>query len=273
VARIDRKNWFKLALLLSLAASFACAQVQAPPQQYAAPPSVAPVVTHFAASGCKGEHDTVSLPGEHINAYPGWPPSAQPQHIVLHYDNGTSIWGKPSYGSPDCSDYMSCRRATFILNPAWNQCSPQGNVYEVLTLDGNPVLDSSLLQITDPRAKMSPAYIGFACGRGFAGPSVTSLVGQVQQSGCLSQAGSASAGAPAASGQGGHPYLNAAVEVVGMTLAAAAVLGVAYFGYRASVANAEAQSTAAMNEQLYISPPIHCMTNQLTDSMWSTSCN
>ena len=252
MGRIDRKERFKVALCLSLTALVACAPVQPQAQQYAASPPVAPVTTHFAASGCAGEHDTLSLPGGLINAYPAWPPNAQPEHIVLHYNNGTTVWGKASYGSADCTDYMSCRRATFILNPAWKQCAPQGHVYEVVTLDGEPVLESGLLQVIDPPTKAT-VYIGFACARGFAGQSVTSLIDQIRQSGCLSQASAASAaGAPA--GQGGHPYLKAAVEVIGVTLAAAAVLGTAYFGYRASMASAQAESAAAMNAQLFHQP-------------------
>lgn len=152
-----------LALSLPLAVLLACQAVQPLTQPHSAPSAI----THFEASGCNGEHDTISLTGEHIDAYPGWPPKAQPEHIVLHYDNGTSIWGKPSYGSPDCSEFATCRRATFILNPSWNQCTPQGPDYEVLTLDGNPVLHSSLLQIIDP-ATMKTTYLGFGCGRAFA---------------------------------------------------------------------------------------------------------
>jgi hypothetical protein len=229
------------------------------------------MITHYAAVGCKGEHDTITLPGGHINAYPASPPNAQPEHIVLHYDNGTTIWGKPSYGSPDCTNYMTCRRATFILNPAWSQCSPQGHLYEVATLDGKPVLDSSLLQVIDPPTKAT-VFIAFACGRGFAGPDLTSLISQAQQSGCLQNGSQPTTQATASSGQEEHPYLNAGVTIIGIALATAAVLGVAYFGYRAAAANAQAQEAAAMNQQLITNRPVTCTTMQLGSEMWHTTC-
>jgi hypothetical protein len=63
------------------------------------------------------------------------------------------------------------------------------------------------------------------------------------------------------------------MAVVGMTLAAAAILGTAYFSYRALVANAQAETAAAMNGQLTVNAPVHCMTNELTDMMWSSIFN
>jgi len=237
-----------------------CAPAQPLPQQYRQP-AFRPTIEHSAAKGCRGEHDTVYLAGCHINAYPVWPPNAQPEHIVLHYDNsGEVIWGKPSYGAPECTDYMTCRRATFILNPTWNQCTPQGHLFEVITLDGKPVLESSLLQIIDPTTR-GTAYVAFACGRGFAGPSVTSVADQIQRSGCFSGAAPTQA-APQLSQD--HPFLNAAVQAVGMTLAAAAVLGTAYFEYRAAAAEARAQTT--------YTAPVCCTTIQV-GQMWQTTCH
>jgi hypothetical protein len=254
-----------LFLLLVCVACSATPGGQPPSQANIAPP-VQPTIQHYAAQGCRGEHDTLYLAGGNINAYPGWPPNAQPEHIVLHYDNGETIWGKPLYGVPDCVDYMSCRRATFILNPTYAKCTAQGHVYEVATLDGKLVLESSLLQISDPATK-GTVYVGFACGRGFAGPDVVSVVNQVQQSGCMS--GSSQSQPPvasptAASNQQTHPYLNAAVEVVGIALVAAGVLGTAYFSYRAAQANAQAQ------EATY-SKPVFCTTTQV-GRFWNTTC-
>jgi hypothetical protein len=220
-----------------------------------------PTVQHYSANGCRGEHDTLYLAGGHINAYPAFPPNAQPEHIVLHFDNGTVIWGKPSYGSPDCGSYASCQRATFILNSAFNQCSPRGNQYEVLSLDGKPVLDSSLLQIVDPKSK-GTVYIAFTANRAFAAPNLTSLAAQVDQNSALSKGGQIQGAVASASGNGQpqeHPYLEAGVAIAGMTLAAAAILGVAYFAFRASQAQAE---------------PTYCTTTQTGTLIptWQTTC-
>jgi len=82
------------ALCLWVAVLIECAPVQQAPVQPVLPP-FQPTVQHYVGVGCKGAHDTVYLPGVHINGYPGWPPTAQPEHIVLDYTNGSVIWGKP----------------------------------------------------------------------------------------------------------------------------------------------------------------------------------
>jgi hypothetical protein len=116
---------------------------------------------------------------------------------------------------------------------------------------------------TQPLAGHRPAtqgtvYVAFACGRGFAGPDLSSIRAQIPEGGCSTQ-GSASASAVPASGQD-HPYLNAAIGIVGSTLAAAAILGVAYFGYRAAAVSSEANN------------PVTCTTNQLGTTVWTTTC-
>jgi hypothetical protein len=233
----------------------ACAAVQPTPQRISLPP-FQPTIEHWAARGCKGEHDTINLAAGHINAYPGWPPRAQPEFIVLHYDTGDVIWGKPSYQTPQCADFTTCRRATFILNPTWNQCSPSGHLYEVETFDGLPVLESSLLWVTDTSTQ-ARVFIAFACGKALAGPDLASVANQARQSGCLA-ASSGSQGsralAPGSIPQV-HPYLKAAVSVVGTALVAAAVVGTAYFVYRTMAA----QSSVA------------CTTFQ-AGTMWNTYC-
>jgi hypothetical protein len=223
----------KLALFASLAFLIACTPVQ-PSLKVEVAPLVTPIISHKAASGCEGAHDTVYLPGVYIDAYPSLPPKAEPDHIVLHLSNGTTIWGKPHYGSNDCTDYMNCRRATLVLNPAWNQCTPQGIFYDVATVDGRLVLESSVWEITEPTTKAS-AYVGFACGQGFADPSLTAVSNQTVETGCSS--------------------LPSASTPTGMTVAAAMALGAAYFSYRAAYDRT-----------------IHCVTNELSDTTWSTKC-
>jgi hypothetical protein len=57
-----------------------------------------------------------------------------------------------------------------------------------------------------------------------------------------------------------RPYLNAAVGIVGLTLAAAAILGEADIGYRAAAVSAETSS------------PVTCTINQLSRSVWTNTC-
>jgi hypothetical protein len=222
----------KLVLFASLVFLIACTPVQ-PPLKVAAP-LVTPIISHRAASGCEGAHDTIYLPGLSINAYPGLPPRAQPDYIVLHLSDGTTIWGKPHYGSKDCTNYMNCRRATLVLNPAWNECTPQGIFYEVATVDGRLVLNSNFWEITEPTTKTS-VYVGFACGQGFASPSLAVVSTQTLESGCLSQA--------------------SASNSAGTTMAAAMALGTAYFTYRAAYDHT-----------------IQCVTDELNGTTWSTRC-
>jgi hypothetical protein len=223
----------KLASFASLAFLIACTRVQ-PPLKIAASPLITPIISHEGASGCEAEHDTIYLSGVYIDAYPSLPPKADPDHIVLHLSDGTTIWEKPNYGSEDCTDYMNCRRATLVLNPAWHQCSPQGIFYEVAAVDGRLLLESSFWEITDPATKAS-AYVAFACGQGFAGPNLTAISNQTAESGCLSQ--------------------ESASTPTGMTAAAAMALGAAYFSYR-----------GAYDRTVY------CVTNELSDTTSSTRC-
>jgi hypothetical protein len=153
------------------------------------------------------------LPGVSIDAFPSLPPKAQPDHIVLTLNDGRTIWLKPYYASSDCTNYMDCRRATFVLNPTWNRCHPPGISYEVATVDGKLLLESSLLEVTDSTKKAN-VYVGFACGRGYAGPSLATVSNRTVHGGCLSQ--------PSAS------------TPVGTTAAAAIALSAAYFSYGAA---------------------------------------
>jgi hypothetical protein len=222
----------KLCLFASLAFLVACTQAQ-PLPEVDAPPLITPSINHTAARGCEGTHDTIYLPGVYIDAFPSLPPKAEPDYIVVHLSNGTTLWEKPHYGSGDCTDYMNCRRATLVLNPAWNQCTPRGISYEVATVDGLPVLGSSFWEITEPTTKVS-AYVGFACGQGFAGSNLAAVSNQTAENGCLSPA---SASTP------------------GMTVATAMALGAAYFSYRAAYDRS-----------------VHCVTAELSGTIWSTQC-
>jgi hypothetical protein len=224
----------KVVLFASLALLFDCSPAQPPLRIESPPPLATPMISHQAASGCDSEHDTIYLPGVHIDAYPSLPPTAEPNHIVLHLSDGTTIWGKPHYGSEDCTDYINCRRATLVLNPAWDQCTPRGAHYEVAAVDSRPLLESSSWQITEPTTKTS-AYVGFACGRGFAGPSLTAVSNQTVQGGCLSK--------PPAS------------IPTGTNVAAAMALGATYFSYRAAYNRA-----------------VHCMTGELSGAAGSIKC-
>jgi hypothetical protein len=207
----QNENSGKLVLFLPLTFLIAC--TPPPSRVVEATPLVAPIVSHLVATNCESEHDRIYLPGVYIDAYPKLPPRAEPNHVVLHLSNGNTIWAKPDYGSADCTNYMNCRRATLVLNPAWNRCTPQGVFYEVATNDGGLLFESRLLEITEPINKTT-AYVGFACGRGFAGPDFTTVSNQTRENGCLSQSlGSTSTGS---------------------TLATALTLGATYFGYRAA---------------------------------------
>jgi hypothetical protein len=223
----------KFALFASLALLIACTPPK-PPLEVPATPLVAPIISHKAAIGCDREHDTIYLPGVYIDAYPHLPPKAQPDHIVLHLSNGTTIWEKPNYGSKECTDYMNCRRATLVLNPAWNQCTPQGVFYEVASVDGRLVLNSNFWQITEPATKTS-AYVGIACGQGFASSSLAAVSTQTLQNDCISQI----------------PASNS----TGTTVAAAMALGATYFNYRAAYDHT-----------------VECVSDELSGTTWSTRC-
>jgi hypothetical protein len=223
----------KFFLFASAAFLIACTPAQ-PALKVEATPLITPIVGHNAANGCDGAHETIYLPGAYIDAYPSLPPRAEPDHIVLHLNDGTTIWAKPNYGGEDCRDYMNCRRATLVLNPAWNRCAPRGTFYEVATVDGSLLLESSFWEITEPTKKAS-AYVGFACGQGFAGPDLTGVSNQTMKSGCSSQAPTSSS--------------------TGMTIAAAMALCVTYFSYQAAYDRT-----------------VHCVTNELNGTTWSTKC-
>jgi hypothetical protein len=240
-----------------LAALVGCAPVQQiqPPAQAVAP--VAPTVSHVAASGCVGDHDSLNFgpSGFTIDAYPAWPPNGTPDHLVIHYSNGDTIWGKPSYGAANCQDYEHCQRATFMMNPTWNKCVAVGQLLEVVTLDGMPVLESSLLQITDTQTSRT-VYLGLSRGTWYAGPSVTAVASQAQQA--VSQTSQSPSPTPASGDE--HPYLKAGVQVVTGTLAAVLVLGMAYLDYRAQV-----QSSYNANN-------ISCTSSEMGNS-WYTNCH
>jgi hypothetical protein len=223
-------KWVIFALLRFL---IGCTSVQQPPKVEATP-LVTPITSHNAARGCDGEHDTIYIPGVYIDAYPSLPPKAEPNHIILHLSDGTTIWAKPDYRSNDCSNFINCRRATVVLNPAWNQCSPQGIFYEVATEDGKLIFESSAWEITEPATNAS-VHVGFACGRGFAASDLTAVSNQTVEQGCLSQ--------------------SAAANSTGRTMAAALALGAAYFNYRAVYDRA-----------------VQCVTDELSDTRWSTRC-
>lgn len=214
-----------------------------------------PSIQNHTANGCQGEYETMDQPGGHIDAYPGWPPRVQPDHIVVHYHNGPVIWEKPSYGGSQCGHFTACRRATFIANPTYAQCTAQGHLYEVIALDGKSVLDSRLLQIIDRAATSRTVDVAFACSRGFAGPDFPSIGARISQAECMSGSikhGMPLSAIPTVSTSQEHPYAK------GMTLVAAAILGMAYFDHRTAVS---AQPT-----------PVTCTTNQLGMTAWTTTC-
>ena len=204
------EKW-KLVLAAWLGLLFGCT-VQPAPIRIQPFPLATPMVRHQPALGCAPAHDTVFLPGVYIDAFPSLPPKADPNYVVLHFSDGTTLWMKPHYGRQDCSDYLSCRYATLIRNPGWNQCSPEGISYEVSAADGRPLLDSSFWVLSDPTTKAS-AYVGFACGQGFAGPNFTAVSNKTAQKEWLQTP------APAPTGT---------------NVAAAMALSTAYFKYRAA---------------------------------------
>jgi hypothetical protein len=247
---------------LFLISVMACAPVQ---QQNPVAAPAAPRITlsHGPGHGCGSEHDSLNFPnGNHINFHPYAPPYRF-DHLVIHYENGDSIWGKPSYNSTDCPDSSTCQRATFILNPTWNKCVPNGHLYEVVTLDGRPVLDSSLLQVIDPQTR-AIVYLTFSNGTWFAAPDLASLADQVRQAQGPSQTAPTAQGTQAA--PVGHPYLQAGAQAfgaaLGVTLAAALALGTAYLVARQQNLNYRASQPH----------PFTC-TSSYVGSYWTTNCN
>jgi len=259
----------KRAFIWFLVLLSACAPVQsaAPTAQAPAAPSV--TVSHWPARGCAGAHDMVDFgPGGYINAYPGWPPNAQPDHIVIHYPNGDSIWGKPAYGTPDCADYMHCQRATFVIDPKWNKCVPAGHLLEVVTLDGQPVLDSSLLQIVDPNSQRT-VYLAFANNTWYAGPSVTGVVAQARQA---VQHAAAAPAAMASNGSASQTGAQAFGIAFGVALAAALALGVVYLAARQQSLDYSAQVQQENLNYMAATQPVHC-SSTWAGSIWVTNCH
>ncbi len=112
-------------------------------------------LNHVPARGCWNEHDAFVAPnGNRIEFYPYKYPYRF-DHLLIHYANGDEIWGQPTYSLPDCPDSNRCHSASLRLNPTWRACVPSGHLYEIHTLDGRPVLMSSLFQVIDPATKLS----------------------------------------------------------------------------------------------------------------------
>ena len=206
-----------VVMFASIIATVGCSQSRSPiVPTVASAPLAAPTVTHQVARGCESAHDTIYVPGISIDAFPSLPPKAQPDHIVLNLNDGTTIWAEPSYGSEDCVNYLDCRRANVILNPIWNdECKPQGDAFEVATADGRLVFNSSLFVVTET-ATGSTAYVGFTCGRGLAASSFLAVVNRITDESCLPPLGDSNA------------------SRAGATMAASMELGAAYFHYRAA---------------------------------------
>ena len=221
-----------------------------------APPGISPHLTlqsHVTAQGRMGEHDVVQFQSGYINAYPEW---ARLDHLVIHYNNGTTVWGKPSYG-PDCADAYTCRRARFRVNGG-------GKILEAVTLDGRPVLQSALLQINDPGAAIT-FYLLNVPPNWFAGPDLPSVVAQAKQAQAQQiQQQQPQAQAPQPS-SGGHPYLSAAATVFGAALGAALVLATAYVAAREQSIQSSQQSLQAMQ-------PTTCY-GRAQGSGYLTTCN
>ena len=182
-----------------------------------------------------------------MDAYPDWP---NLHYLIIQYSNGERIWGMPLYQSPNCANSYTCKQALFNIN--------KGPVLEVLTLDGKPVLNSSLLQITNPKTG-GVVYLAVSNGRMFAGPDLQSLAQQVSQAQQSASQAPQSASPPPPTGEE-HPYLKAGVEVVTGTLAAVLVLGMAYLDYRAQV-----QSSYNANN-------ISCTSSEM-GNFWYTNCH
>src|SRR5208283_2555563 len=228
---------FRRILGCCLAVSMGCAPVQQIQPVAPTVTPVAPSVSHVAGSGCVGDHDTVDFgPNGFINAYPAWPPNGTPDHLVIHYSNGDNIWGKPSYGAANSQDYKHCQRATFMINPTWKHCVAVGQLLEVVTLGGMPVLESSLLQITDTQTSRT-VYLGFSRGTWYAGPSVTAVAAQAQQA-ANQQTGQSNPTSGNSAVASGAQAFGAAV---GVALSAALALGVVYLAARGQNLSYQAQ--------------------------------
>ncbi|MGH7947681.1 MAG: hypothetical protein ACREQF_00435, partial [Candidatus Binataceae bacterium] len=124
--------------------------------------------TRVSAAPGIDEHDRYSFPGGTMYAYPSW---AKLEYVTVVYDDGSTIWARPSYGSGDCLDAAQCKRMVMRIN--------QGRLLEAVSLDGSPVLLSKMLQFNDP-ATQSSFYVAEVDGKWNSGPDLVSLVGQAR---------------------------------------------------------------------------------------------
>jgi hypothetical protein len=231
-----RNEFRKLAVFAWLAFTIACARVQPPPLIVQQSPLVAPIISHQSPRGCNGEHDRIYLPNVNVDAYPGMPPKEDPKQIVLHFSDGTTLWAKPQYGTEECPNYLNCHRATVILNPAWDRCSPEGISYEVATEDGKLLFDSRSWLVTQ-RARKASVHIAFSCGTGFAGEDFTAVSNAAARANVC-------------------PSQDSAFPQTGMALTATATaLAGTYFTYRAAYDRA-----------------VTCVSHQMSNTKWSTNC-
>ena len=222
-------------------------------------PGITPQMTlqrHEVAQGGVGEHDVVQFQSGYIDAFPNW---AHLDHLVIHYNNGTTVWGKPTYG-PDCTDAYTCRRANFRVNGS-------KNTLQAVTLDGRPVLQSALLQIND-NAKGITFYMLNAPPNWFAGPDLPSVIAQAKQAEAQQAQPAVQQSQPqalASQPTGGHPYLSAVGTVLGAALGAALVLATVYVAAREQSIQSSQRSLQAMQ-------PTTCY-GRAQGSGYLTTCN
>lgn len=212
-----------------------------------ASPSQQPTAQFIPASQNNPAHYRFTLPNGWMDAYPDWP---NLHYLIIRYSNGERIWGMPLYQSPNCPDSNTCRQALFNVN--------KGPILEVLTLDGKPVLESSLWQITDPKTQRI-VYVARSGSKMVAAPDLQSLAQQVSQPQQSAIQASQSPSPPPASGEE-HPYLKAGVQIVEGTLAAVLVLGTAYLNYRAQV------------QASYNANNFSCTSSEM-GNFWYTNCH
>lgn len=237
--------------------------MQQPPAPPPAPPPPSVEISHEPAHGKVGEHDRLDFgAGGYINAYPFWPPRGEPTFLVIHYNNGDTVWGEPSYSAPDCPDFTHCRRATFRINPTWKNGEPHGQLYEVVTLDGRPVLNSVVLQVIDPQTTTT-AYVVSDHGVWFAGASLRDIFAQSQAAKATGQQAAPSATPVSQGADSGSAWAAGAQafgSALGVTMAAAFALGAAYLEAREQNLAYRAQSI-----------PLSCTTTH-TGVFWNTRC-
>jgi hypothetical protein len=209
-----------------------------------------------------GEHDRLDFgAGGYINAYPFWPPRGEPTFLVIHYNNGDTVWGEPSYGAPDCPDFTHCRRATFRINPTWKNGEPRGQLYEAVALDGMPVLNSVLLQVIDSHTR-GIVYLGFNQGTWLAAPDLRALAAkaQVVQQATVQPTSTAPIVQHGETSSAFATGAQAFGSALGVTMAAAFALGAVYLEAREQNLAYHAQSV-----------PLSCTTTH-TGVFWNTRC-